>query len=410
MIGTDLDDYRKVRSRLARGNYADDVSINDVVLATISGAFRAWLLTRGEAVHSGTTVRAMVPISMYDAEANAGGSRLTACFVTCRWGSRVRRCGCTRSRSRCASRWRAARRSVRTSLAGLAGFAPPTLHSLGARLGSAMSRRLFNVVITNVPGPQHTLYAGDAKMLSHLPRDAARQGAGAVHRPDVLRRRGLLRAQRRPRLDARRRRARAEHRRLARPSCSTATGPRPDDRVPSARLRGHPSATPRAGPRGWRGARSRVDGGGAEVPRGPARHGRAGLRRLRRDVRRCGARRSARRRGASHRPARAPAGGCDRRRAARRPRVGLRERHRRGPARSAPVRRGVTRAVAAQRPPPAPAAAHRHPVGGPARGAWQPRGRRGPGRARGPVRLGATGGRVRGGAGLRERRTGAVRA
>ena len=26
MIGTDLEDYRKVRSRLARGNYADDVS------------------------------------------------------------------------------------------------------------------------------------------------------------------------------------------------------------------------------------------------------------------------------------------------------------------------------------------------------------------------------------------------
>ena len=55
------------------------------------------------------------------------------------------------------------------SLAGLAGFAPPTLHSLGARLGSAMSRRLFNVVITNVPGPQHTLYAGDARMLSTYP-------------------------------------------------------------------------------------------------------------------------------------------------------------------------------------------------------------------------------------------------
>ena len=55
------------------------------------------------------------------------------------------------------------------SLAGIAGFAPPTLHSLGARLGSAMSRRLFNVVITNVPGPQVPLYAGDARMLSTYP-------------------------------------------------------------------------------------------------------------------------------------------------------------------------------------------------------------------------------------------------
>ncbi|HET7802579.1 MAG TPA: WS/DGAT domain-containing protein, partial [Humibacillus xanthopallidus] len=40
---------------------------------------------------------------------------------------------------------------------------------LGARLGSAMSRRLYNVMITNVPGPQSPLYAGDAKMLSTFP-------------------------------------------------------------------------------------------------------------------------------------------------------------------------------------------------------------------------------------------------
>jgi hypothetical protein len=32
-----------------------------------------------------------------------------------------------------------------------------------------MSRRLFNVVITNVPGPQQALYAGDARMLSSYP-------------------------------------------------------------------------------------------------------------------------------------------------------------------------------------------------------------------------------------------------
>ncbi|MEI2827003.1 MAG: WS/DGAT domain-containing protein [Dermatophilaceae bacterium] len=54
-------------------------------------------------------------------------------------------------------------------LARFAGFAPPTLHSMGARLGSAMSKRLFNVIVTNVPGPQNPLYAGDARMLSTYP-------------------------------------------------------------------------------------------------------------------------------------------------------------------------------------------------------------------------------------------------
>ena len=37
MVSTDLDDYRTVRKRLARGAYAEDVTINDVVLATIAG-------------------------------------------------------------------------------------------------------------------------------------------------------------------------------------------------------------------------------------------------------------------------------------------------------------------------------------------------------------------------------------
>jgi hypothetical protein len=55
------------------------------------------------------------------------------------------------------------------SLADLAGFASPTLHSLGVRLGSAMSRRVFNLIITNVPGPQQPLYVGNARMLSAYP-------------------------------------------------------------------------------------------------------------------------------------------------------------------------------------------------------------------------------------------------
>ena len=54
-------------------------------------------------------------------------------------------------------------------LAGLAGFASPTLHSMGARLGNAMSKRLFNVIVTNVPGPQSPLYAGDARMIATYP-------------------------------------------------------------------------------------------------------------------------------------------------------------------------------------------------------------------------------------------------
>jgi len=172
MVGTDLADHRLVRARLGRGAYADDVSVNDVVLATLAGAFRAWLLTRGEPVGPSTVVRAMVPVSI-DGGANSGsaspGHRLTACFVDLPVGEP----GASMRLHQIAF---AMRQQIEGGqavgagrLVGLAGFAPPTLHALGARLGSAMSRRLFNVIITNVPGPQSTLYAADAPMVSTFP-------------------------------------------------------------------------------------------------------------------------------------------------------------------------------------------------------------------------------------------------
>ena len=56
----------------------------------------------------------------------------------------------------CATPWpRTARRDARsapTRLAALSGFAPPTLHALGARAAAGLTRRMFSLVITNVPG------------------------------------------------------------------------------------------------------------------------------------------------------------------------------------------------------------------------------------------------------------------
>jgi diacylglycerol O-acyltransferase len=170
MVGTDLADYRTVRSRLARGHLADEVTINDVVLATISGALRSWLLTRGEAVQGATTVRAMVPISVYDTDGSARlGNRVMACMVDLPVGEPSASMRLHQIAFAMRQQMAGGHAVGAESLAGLAGFASPTLHSLGARLGSAMSRRLFNVIITNVPGPQQPLYLGDARMLSTYP-------------------------------------------------------------------------------------------------------------------------------------------------------------------------------------------------------------------------------------------------
>ena len=175
MVGTDLADYRTVRSRLARGHYADEVTINDVVLATIAGALRSWLLTRGEAVSNATTVRAMVPISVYDVDNDRSvdtgrlGETVTACFVDLPVGEPTASMRLHQIAFAMRQQIEGGRAIGAESLAGLAGFASPTLHSLGARLGSAVSRRLFNLIITNVPGPQQPLYVGNARLLSAYP-------------------------------------------------------------------------------------------------------------------------------------------------------------------------------------------------------------------------------------------------
>ncbi|MGL5864591.1 MAG: WS/DGAT/MGAT family O-acyltransferase [Dermatophilaceae bacterium] len=171
MVGTDLEDYRIVRSRLGPGSFAEEVSVNDVVLAAVAGAFRSWLLTRGESVYPGTTVRAMVPVSVHDPDDGPPGAALTACFVDLPVGEP----GPSMRLHQIAFSMRqqmegAPRRAVSAdTLAGLGGFAPPTIHALGARLGGAVSRRLYNVVITNVPGPQTPRYAAGARMVSTYP-------------------------------------------------------------------------------------------------------------------------------------------------------------------------------------------------------------------------------------------------
>ena len=171
MVGTDLEDYRTVRARLARGSFVDEVSVNDVILATISGAFRSWMLTRGESVYPGTTIRAMVPVSVHEGEGAPTGAEVTACFVDLPVGEPSPGMRLHQIAFAMRQQMEAGARSAvgADTLAGLGGFAPPTMHALGARLGGMVSRRLYNVVITNVPGPQMPLYAAGARMVSTYP-------------------------------------------------------------------------------------------------------------------------------------------------------------------------------------------------------------------------------------------------
>lgn len=160
---TDLEDYRLVRKHLGG-------TVNDVVLATVAGALRGWLLSRGEAVTPATTVRAMVPVSVRgDSEAGQLGNRVSSYLVDLPVGEpnavvRLSQVGYAMKAHKESGQSVGAE-----ALVALSGFAPPTLHALGARAANSFTRRLFNVVVTNVPGPQFPLYAAGAKMLEMFP-------------------------------------------------------------------------------------------------------------------------------------------------------------------------------------------------------------------------------------------------
>jgi diacylglycerol O-acyltransferase len=134
----------------------------------VTGALREWLLSRGEPVVAATSVRALLPVSVQGQDALPGG-RVCSHLVDLPVGE-------PNPRMRLSRLSYAMRgvvedgQSVRAdALVALTGFAPPTLHALGVRAARSLSRRLFNLVVTNVPGPQVPLYAAGSRMLEVFP-------------------------------------------------------------------------------------------------------------------------------------------------------------------------------------------------------------------------------------------------
>jgi WS/DGAT/MGAT family acyltransferase len=161
MASTDLDDYKRVRK--AHGG-----TVNDVVLATVAGALREWLQSRGEPVTARSTVRALVPVSVRTAEDNLG-NRVSAYLVDLPVGEPNPVVRLHQVSFAMRAHKEAGQSVGADAIVALSGFAPPTLHSLGARAASSFSRRFFNLVVTNVPGPQLPLYADGAQLLAAYP-------------------------------------------------------------------------------------------------------------------------------------------------------------------------------------------------------------------------------------------------
>jgi diacylglycerol O-acyltransferase len=142
-------------------------TVNDVVLTVVSGALQKWLRSRGVRTE-GLELRALVPVSIRARdEHHQLGNRLAAMraplpiYVE----DPVARLRVVRQAM---DGLKESKQAVGAEmLAGMQALAPPTILAQASRLN--FSTRLFNLLVTNVPGPQFPLYVLGRRLLDLFP-------------------------------------------------------------------------------------------------------------------------------------------------------------------------------------------------------------------------------------------------
>jgi WS/DGAT/MGAT family acyltransferase len=157
-IASRLDDFRTVKNAFGG-------TVNDVVLAVVTGALRTFLISRGRRTE-GVEMRALVPVSVR-VEDDQGGNRLVVMRgpLPVYIADPVQR---LRFVSQAMDGLKESKQALGAEvIAGAQNFAPPTILAQASRLN--FSTRLFNLIVTNVPGPQFPLYVLGREMLEAYP-------------------------------------------------------------------------------------------------------------------------------------------------------------------------------------------------------------------------------------------------
>ncbi len=148
-LDADLGQFKAIKDSLGG-------TLNDVVLAAVSLALGRYLRREGVETN-GLELKAMVPVSVRaDSDRGALGNQVAAMWAPLPVG--------VENPAECLQQIAHAMENLKQSgqavgaqvLTNLAGFAPPTILSQAARLQAR--QRFFNLVVTNVPGPQFPLY------------------------------------------------------------------------------------------------------------------------------------------------------------------------------------------------------------------------------------------------------------
>jgi diacylglycerol O-acyltransferase len=155
-----LADFKEIKNSLGG-------TVNDAVLTVVAGALRRWLQDRGVRT-DGLELRALVPVSIRGQdERGALGNRIAAMRgpLPVYVDDPVERLRVVREAM---GQLKESKQALGAEvIAGLTDFAPPTLLAQASRLN--FSTRLFNLIVTNVPGPQFPLYLLGREMEEIVP-------------------------------------------------------------------------------------------------------------------------------------------------------------------------------------------------------------------------------------------------
>jgi diacylglycerol O-acyltransferase / wax synthase len=154
-IAARLDDFKLVKNALGG-------TVNDVVLTVVTGALRSFLIARGVRTE-GLEMRALVPVSVRTVgERHEGGNRIVAMRgpLPVYIADPLQRLRFVRHAM---DGLKESKQALGAEvIAGAQNFAPPTILAQASRLN--FSTRLFNLIVTNVPGPQFPLYVLGRRM------------------------------------------------------------------------------------------------------------------------------------------------------------------------------------------------------------------------------------------------------
>lgn len=160
IVRNELEDFRYVKQVLGG-------TVNDVVLTAVSGALARWLRSRGVRTE-GLELRALVPVSIRPKDQ---GHHLGNQIVLMRGPLPVYiRDPVARLRfvKESMDGLKESKQAVGAKvIADVQQLAPPTILAQASRM--AFSTRLFNLIVTNVPGPQFPLYMLGRELIDLFP-------------------------------------------------------------------------------------------------------------------------------------------------------------------------------------------------------------------------------------------------